>query len=89
MHEALAAVLKCFEKTADSDIRSKDCYKVSTITFKEIILSGTRYSSADLLPSVCLSVRLSVCLSVCPPFFTTFPMSDHHEIAMVDASWKK
>ena len=27
--------------------------------------------------------------SVRPLVLTTFPMSDHHEIAMVDASWKK
>ena len=28
-------------------------------------------------------------MSVRALILTTFPMSDHHEIAMVDASWKK
>ncbi len=28
-------------------------------------------------------------MSVRRLILTTFPMSDHHEIAMVDASWKK
>ena len=31
----------------------------------------------------------SVCLCVCPPFLTTFPKSDFHEIDMVGVSWKK
>ena len=30
-----------------------------------------------------------VSTSVCALILTTFPMSDYHEIAMVDASWKK
>ena len=28
-------------------------------------------------------------MSVCHTLLTTLSMSDHHEIAMVDASWKK
>ena len=44
---------------------------------------ASRYMSANvrLCPSVCLSVFLSVCAH----FLTKFPLSDHHEIAMVDA----
>ena len=35
--------------------------------------------------SKCTSGRLSVC----PDFLTLFLVSDHHEIARVDATWKK
>ena len=37
----------------------------------------------------CPSGRLSVCLSDCPDFLTTFPMSDYHEIGREGVSWKK
>ena len=31
----------------------------------------------------------NVCLSICGIILTTFLLPDHHEIAMVDVSWKK
>ena len=31
----------------------------------------------------------NVCLSICGIILTTFPLPAHHEIAMLDVSWKK
>ena len=43
-------------------------------------LAATKQLYDWFSPSVCLSVRLSVCLSVRHTFFTMFPSSYHHEI---------
>ena len=43
-------------------------------------LAATKQLYKWYFPSVCLSVRPSVCLSVCHTFFTMFPSSYHHEI---------
>ena len=45
-------------------------------------------ASGDADIVVRISVRSSVRPSVCPVFLTTFPNSDHHEIAYVYASLK-
>ena len=42
-----------------------------------------------MVQSVCLSVRPSVCLSVCHTFLTIFPSSYHHEIFRSYYQWQK
>ena len=45
-----------------------------------IFLAATKQLYKWYFPSLRLSVRPSVCLSVCHTFFTMFPSSYHHEI---------
>ena len=45
-----------------------------------LFLAATKQLYKWYFPSVCPSVRLSVCPSVCHTFLTMFPSSYHHEI---------
>ena len=46
-------------------------------------------AALQMVFSVCPSVRLSVCLSVCHTFLTMFPSSYHHEIFRSYYQWPK
>ena len=49
-------------------------------TLRMLFLAATKQLYEWYFLSVCPSVRLSVCLSVCHTFLTMFPSSYHHEI---------
>ena len=61
------------------------CDPVITTCF----LAATKQLYEWFSPSVCLSVRLSVCPSVCHTFLTMFPSSYHHEIFGSYYQWQK
>ena len=52
-------------------------------------LAATKQLYKWYFPSVCPSVRLSVCPSVCHTFLTMFPSSYHHEIFRSYYQWQK
>ena len=52
-------------------------------------LAATKQLQEWLFPSVRLSVRPSVHLSICDTFFTMFLSSYHHEIFRNDYQWQK
>ena len=54
-----------------------------------IFLAATKQLYEWFSPSVRLSVRPSVCLSVCHTFLTMFPSSYHHEIFRSYYQWQK
>ena len=56
--------------------------------WKFIFLAATK-QLYEWFGSVCLSVRLSVCLSVRHTFLTMFPSSYHHEIFRSCYQWQK
>ena len=57
--------------------------------FCETFLAATKQLYKWYFPSVCPSVRLSVCPSVCHTFLTMFPSLYHHEIFRSYDQWPK
>ena len=57
--------------------------------FSDFFLAATKQLYEWFSPSVRLSVRPSVCLSVCHTFLTMFPSSYHHEIFRSYYQWQK
>ena len=55
----------------------------------DTFLAATKQLYKWYFPSVCPSVRLSVCPSVCHTFLTMFPSSYHHEIFRSYYQWPK
>ena len=64
---------------------TRSIFKFSIHSF----LAATKQLNKWYFPSVCPSVRLSVCLSVRHTFFTMFPSSYHHEIFRSYYQWQK
>ena len=56
---------------------------------ESLFLAATKQLYEWFSPSVCPSVRLSVCPSVCHTFLTMFPSSYHHEIFRSYYQWQK
>ena len=54
-----------------------------------LFLAATKQLYEWFSPSVCPSVRLSVCPSVCHTFLTMFPSSYHHKIFRSYYQWQK
>ena len=59
------------------------------ILCSKYFLAATKQLYKWYFPSVCPSVRLSVCLSVRHTFLTMFPSSYHHEIFRSYYQWQK
>ena len=72
------------EQTVEQTIKTPVIWVTITLIMMPLLCCTYIFSCDQaaiwLVQSVCLSVRPSVCLSVCHTFFTMFPSSYHHEI---------
>ena len=64
-------------------------HRIESIAFQCIFLAATKQLYKWYFPSVCPSVRLSVCPSFCHTFLTMFPSSYHYEIFRSYYQWLK